>query len=198
MHRTIFDTPISKDMLRLVAILYLRFMGWQAEGEAPKAQKFVLIAAPHTSNWDVAFMIAVVSVLRINIYWLGKRSLFFGPLGPVLMWFGGVPVDRARPSATMVQVIKSIRSADEIALAIAPEGTRKKVRSWKRGFYAVASGAKVPIALGYLDYGRKVGGIGPLFEPTGDYDADLEKIKDYYSSIQGKYPTMSVVPATQD
>ena len=188
MHHTIFDTPVLNTVLRAASRAFLRLNGWKVEGELPlSALKSVFIAAPHTSNWDLPYTLMVAFVLRLNIYWMGKASLFRGPLGPVMRWLGGIAVQRGQKNNLVAAAAQAIRQADgPLQLVVPPEGTRGRTRHWKTGFYFIALEAQVPIVMAFMDYGRKVGGLGPLFEPTGDVDADMTRIKLFYAPIKGR------------
>lgn len=188
MNLTIFNFPILKDVLRVLSIIILKIAGWQIEGQPPDVPKFVLIAAPHTSNWDGFYMILVAFTYRRNLHWMGKRSLFRPPFGIFMRFFGGIPIGRSIDSDTVSQSISVINNASHIVLAVPPEGSRKKVTYWKTGFYYIAQGANVPIVMGYLDYGNKRTGVGPAFYPTGNLEADFEEIKGFYEPFTGKYP----------
>ena len=118
---------------------------------------------------------------------MGKDSLFKGPLGPVMRWLGGLPIDRSKANNVVQSTIDAFNSHDRLIVLIPPEGTRAKVSEWKKGFYHIAHGAGVPIGRGFLDFGRKVGGFGPTFYPTGDVDKDIAAIQEFYQDIKGKY-----------
>ena len=153
----------------------------------PNAAKSVLIAAPHTSNWDLPYTLMVAFVLRLNVYWIGKSSLFKPPFRGVMMWLGGIPVDRAQSNNLVAASISAIVQATApLQLIVPPEGTRSGTRYWKTGFYYIAAGADVPIVMAYLDYGKKIGGLGPVFQTTGDLDADMLAIKAFYAGVTGK------------
>ena len=188
MHRTIFDTPIVNTLLRWGSTVFLRLMGWKVVGKLPpSAAKSVLIAAPHTSNWDLPYTLMVCFVLRLNVYWMGKSSIFKPPFRGVMMWLGGIPVDRAQSNNLVADSSAAIMKATgPLQLIVPPEGTRSGTRFWKTGFYYIASGAGVPIMLAYLDYEKKVGGLGPMFQTTGDIDADMVAIKAFYAGVKGK------------
>ena len=164
-----------------------RLSGWTVSGVDPRIKKFVVIAAPHTSNWDLPLMLGVAYHFRVKLKWMGKDDLFKGPFGWVMKAMGGIPIDRSKANNVVTQMVGIYDDADNLAVAIPPEGTRSKVRYWKTGFYNIAHGANVPIALGFLDYKRKVGGVGGLLETTGDYDADLQRIKAFYAGVTGKF-----------
>lgn len=188
MQHTLFDTPIVNKLLRGLSRATLRLLGWQVQGSLPpEAAKCVLIAAPHTSNWDLPFTLMVAFCLRLRIYWMGKASLFRGPFGPIMRWLGGVAVDRSKSNNLVAAAAAAIVAAPgPLQLVVPPEGTRGKTRHWKTGFYFIALQAQVPIVLAYMDYARKVSGLGPVFVPTGDVEADMATIKHFYAGIRGR------------
>lgn len=147
----------------------------------------VFIAAPHTSNWDLPYTLMVAFALRLNIYWMGKESLFKPPFRSIMMWLGGIPVRRESSNNLVTASVQAILEAKgPLQLIVPPEGTRNKTRYWKTGFYYIAMGAKVPIVMAYMDYSRKISGLGPVFEPTGDIEADMLAIKAFYAPFKGK------------
>ncbi len=188
MRHTIFDTPIVNSCFRLLSRLGLKLFGWKLEGQRPNAQKYVIIAAPHTSNWDFVLTIAFAFCFSMKVFWMGKSTLFKGPFGSIMKWLGGIPVDRSKANGLVQQMVDTFQDCAELAVAIPPEGTRSKVRQWKSGFYHVAHGAGVPIALVFLDFKKKVGGFGPMFFTTGNYESDLKKIQEFYQHMTGKNP----------
>ena len=190
MHRTIFDTPVVNTVLRGLSIGFLKLSGWTVTGQLPaNGRKCVLIAAPHTSNWDLPYTLMVAFALRLNIYWMGKEQIFKPPFRGLMMWLGGLPVRRESANNLVAASIDALQAADgPVQLVVPPEGTRSKVRYWKTGFYYIALGAKVPIVMAYMDYARKQSGLGPVFEPTGDIEADMVTIKSFYAPFKGKNP----------
>jgi 1-acyl-sn-glycerol-3-phosphate acyltransferase len=188
MPRTIFETPVVNTLLRAASATFLRLNGWQVEGTLPaQARKAVLIAAPHTSNWDLPYTLMVAFCLRLNIRWMGKASLFRGPLGPVMRWLGGIAINRERSSNAVAACAAALQQAtNPLQLVVPPEGTRGRTRHWKTGFYFIALQAQVPIVLAYMDYQRKVSGLGPVFTPTGDVERDMEEIKRFYLGVKGR------------
>jgi 1-acyl-sn-glycerol-3-phosphate acyltransferase len=188
MHLTIFVTPIVNTLLRGLSIAFLKLTGWKVVGKLPpEAVKSVLIAAPHTSNWDLPYTLMVAFALRLNVYWIGKASLFKPPFGGVMMWLGGIPVDRSQSNNLVAASSQAITQAEgPLQLIVPPEGTRSGTRYWKTGFYYIAAGAGVPIVMAYLDYDKKIGGLGPVFQTTGDVDADMLTIKAFYAGVKGK------------
>ena len=167
-------------------LIFLKALGWRVEGEIPDIKKYVMIAAPHTSNWDFPITLAVTFALKIKIYWMGKAVMFRWPFGALLRWLGGIPIDRSGTHNVVEQSIQAFNDRDNLIMVIPPEGTRKKVGYWKTGFYHIANGANIPIVLGYLDYRRKAGGIGPTIYPTGCIEEDMQEIKTFYATITGK------------
>ncbi|MCG8992979.1 lysophospholipid acyltransferase family protein [Laribacter hongkongensis] len=185
MQYTVFDTPILRPLLALVARVGLRLSGWRVEGQFPADSRYVLIGAPHTSNWDFPLALGVCFACNVKIYWMGKSSLFRGLAGPVMRWLGGIPVNRDKPGGLVGQMITAFGRQPELVLAIPPEGTRSRVSEWKTGFYYIAQRAGVPVLPVYVDGARKVVGVAPLFYPTGDLEGDLPKIRAIYAGKQG-------------
>jgi len=179
------DGPPSSPVTHFIGQLYLRAAGWSTEGELPPSPKGVLIAAPHTSGWDLPYMVAVSWVFGLKLNWLGKHTLFAGARGPFMRWLGGIAVDRRSRHGVVGSLVERFAETDRMYLAIAPAGTRSRARQWRSGFYHIAKGAQVPIVCGFLDFGRKVGGVGPAFVPTGDVKADMDKIRAFYEGIEG-------------
>ena len=184
--RIIFNTPVVFHLFYALAWLGLRLAGWKLKGRPPKARKFVIIAYPHTSNWDFPLGLSACIIYRIKVYWLGKDSLFKGPAGPLMRWLGGIPVDRSQAQDFVQQAIEAFDQSDELVIGVAPEGTRSRVEKWKTGFYHIAAGAKVPIVPGYLDYPNKELGFLESFSPSGNIDEDILTIKAAYGTIKGK------------
>ncbi|MFA6239621.1 MAG: lysophospholipid acyltransferase family protein [Candidatus Hydrogenedentales bacterium] len=194
MRYTIFNTPVVTSVLRGISAVILKATGWRKAGPAPDLPKYVAIFAPHTSNWDLPMVLFYALVLRVNIVWLGKDSLFRAPFGVFFSWFSGMPVDRNRAHNIVRQVVRMYDSRERFIIAIAPEGTRKKVREWKTGFYHIAHGAGVPIAPAFVDYRRKIAGFGPTITPTGDIAADMAIIRTFYAGVTGKHPDKQAEP----
>jgi 1-acyl-sn-glycerol-3-phosphate acyltransferase len=169
-----------------LGLMLLKLMGWRVEGEIPDIKKFVIIAAPHTSNWDFPITLAVAFALKMKIYWMGKAAMFRWPFAEAVRWLGGIPIDRSKSHNVVEQSIQAFHKLEKLIMLVPPEGTRKKVCTWKTGFYHIARGANVPIVLGFLDYRRKVGGIGPIFHPTGHIEKDMQTIRAFYAAVTGK------------
>jgi len=190
MHRTIFDTPVVNTVLRGFSLAVLKLTGWKVSGQLPPhGRRCVMIAAPHTSNWDLPYMLMVAFTLRLNVYWMGKEQIFKPPFRSVMMWLGGIPVRRESANNVVAASVTALRDADgPLQLVVTPEGTRSKARYWKTGFYFIALGAQVPVVMAFMDYERKISGLGPVFEPTGDIEADMVAIKTFYAPFKGKNP----------
>jgi len=192
MNPTIFNTPGLEAVLYRASRLILSLAGWRTRGRLPQIPKFVLVGAPHTSNWDLPFTLLMAFALRARIHWMGKAAIFRRPFRGFFQWLGGIPVERSQSDNLVVQSIQQFQRNDQLILTIAPAGTRQRVIRWKSGFYHIACGANVPIVLGFLDYRRKVGGIGPLIYPSGNIAADMETIRDFYDGVTGKNPAQSM------
>ena len=175
-------------MLRALARLILRTGGWTAIGGIPDAPKAVVIAAPHTSNWDGFWALVYKVAIGAEIHFFAKHSLFWFPLGTLLRALGAIELDRKRAGSAVQQAIDMFRDKDSFYFGLAPEGTRTQKPGWKSGFYRIAEGANVPIYLGYLDYKNKLVGIGPRFDLSGDQDADLGRLREFYADKQGRWP----------
>jgi len=188
MHRTVFETPVLRTIMKLGGGALLKVLGWKGVYKPKRPKKYFAIFAPHTSNWDFPILISIALKLDIRSYWMGKNSLFKRPYGWFFKWLGGIPIDRSRSVNTVDQFIGHFNDHENLVLVNAPEGTRSRVGKWKSGFYHIATGASVPIALVYLDYKEKIGGIGQIFHTTGDYEKDMDTIMDFYRSITPKHP----------
>ncbi len=188
MRRTVFSTPIITPLLRLLAIVILKIIGWKAIGRPVENARFVLIGAPHTSNWDFPLMLLVVLKLRLKVYWMGKNSLFPFPVGWFMKWLGGIPVDRSRAHNLVDQTVTQYQENPEMIVLVPPEGTRSKVKEWKTGFYRIAVNAQVPVLMGYVDVSKKEAGLADFFHPTGDIDVDMPAIRAFYADKVGINP----------
>jgi 1-acyl-sn-glycerol-3-phosphate acyltransferase len=161
---------------------------WRAHGVVPEPRKFVLIAAPHTSNWDFVYFLGLTNELGIKPHFMAKTSLFRWPFTNFMLDMGGVPVDRSSNKNYVQQMIDEFHRRTEFMLTIAPEGTRGTVKAWKTGFYHIAMGAGVPLVVGMMDYSTKSGGLGPAIWPTGDYVADMKKVAEIYATVTPRHP----------
>lgn len=164
----------------------LALMGWRVTGEIPNIPKLVLIAAPHTSNWDFVVGVAAKLALRLEVMWLGKDTLFRWPLGGIMRRLGGRPVDRSASHDVVKDVVREFERRERLVLALAPEGTRKRVERWRTGFYHIAHAARVPIVPVALNFGEKEIQIGPMFTTTGDVDADIRALQQRFAGVRGR------------
>ena len=185
MRKTVFSTPIITPILRGISLIGLKLIGWRAIGEPLQHQRCVLIAAPHTSNWDFPLMLMIVLKLRLRIYWMRKHTLFPFPVGWLMKWLGGIPINRAASHNVVNETIRQYSENDELIVLIPPEGTRSKVDRWKTGFYHIANNANVPILLGYVDAKNKAAGFADFFTPTGDLEKDMSEIRKFYKEKTG-------------
>lgn len=175
--------------MRLIANIILRLFGWKMQGSIPAdVRKAIVIMAPHTSMWDFVFGFLGFMSLGYRSRYLIKREMFFFPLGLLLNLLGGIPVNRQSAAKLVIQVSDLISTHDEIILTITPEGTRNLVKNWKKGYYFIAQHSNIPIYFGFLDYKKKLGGIGPGLKPSGDYNEDLKVIEDFYIDINARHP----------
>ncbi|MBK7948740.1 MAG: 1-acyl-sn-glycerol-3-phosphate acyltransferase [Deltaproteobacteria bacterium] len=173
---------------RALARLFLAATGWKPEGDPPGPRRYVLIAAPHTTNWDFPYLLAFAEHFGMRISWLGKASLFRGPLGPIMRALGGIPIERSRSENRVAAMAKIFEEHDDLGLVVPAEATRGRTEFWKSGFYYIALTARVPIVMSFLDYTRKRGGIGPAFLPTGNVSRDMDAVRAFYADKQGKFP----------
>jgi 1-acyl-sn-glycerol-3-phosphate acyltransferase len=195
MYLTIFTTPILSPLLKRFSRWVLRRAGWQIQGHMPiDTPKSVIIAAPHTSNWDLPYTLLAAFALELNIHWMGKIQIFRFPFHGVMRWLGGIAVDRSQSTNMVSASAQTLRdNSGELHLVVPPEGTRSESRHWKTGFYYIALEAQVPIVLGFLDFGSKTTGLGPALVPSGEIEADMVKIKAFYAPFQGKNPSQFVL-----
>lgn len=188
------DNPpgfLARGVRRLLLLLY-RARGWKAVGVVPEPRRFIIIAAPHTSNWDFVNYLGLTADLKLQPYFMAKLSLFRWPIGGFIRQMGGVPVDRRGGGDVVAQMVAEFARRSEFMLTVAPEGTRRKTAKWRTGFYQIALAAKVPLVVGLMDYGTKTGGLGPLIWPTGDFRADMQRVFEVYKSCIPKYPDRAV------
>ena len=185
MRTTIFSTPILTPILRAISIVILKILRWQTRGGELPHQKFVLIGAPHTSNWDFPLMLMVVLKLRLRVFWMGKHTLFPFPFSGLMKWLGGIPINRSASHNVVRETVRQFKENKDLVVLVPPEGTRSKVSRWKTGFYHIANMAEVPILMGYVNAEKKEAGFADFFYPTGDVEGDLEKIREFYHPIKG-------------
>ena len=175
-------------MMRNLARLVLWAGGWTPIGGVPNEPRAVVIAAPHTSNWDGLWALAYKVAVGLDVHFFAKHSLFWFPLGALLRVLGGVPLDRSKARSAVALAVDMFASEEQFYFGLAPEGTRAYRDAWKSGFYRIALAADVPVFLGSIDYGKKQVGIGGRLDLTGDQEADLQKCAEFYAGIKGRWP----------
>ena len=178
------DFPLSQILAKAI----LNLLGWHIETLHPKETKYVLVGAHHTSNWDLPLGLLFSLATGIKFNFLGKDEAFRWPMGGLMRWLGGIPVNRREHTHFVDQIADEFRTRKELVIVITPEGTRRKTAYWKTGFYYIAQAAQVPVALGYLDYPRKRLGIGKMITVSEDLEADFAIIREFYADKVGKYP----------
>jgi 1-acyl-sn-glycerol-3-phosphate acyltransferase len=177
-------------LVRSLCATGLRLAGWRFEGELPDAGKMIIVAAPHTSNWDFVIGMAGVFALGVDLHWMGKHTLFKAPFGGFMRWLGGLAIDRTAAHGVVEQVVEEFDRRDRLLLVVTPEGTRSKVARWKTGFWHIARGAGVPILLAGLDYRHKRLLLGPLVQPGESLDEDMAIIQARYSNVTPRRPEL--------
>ncbi len=175
-------------MLSWICSKLLRLAGWKVALPFPSQSHYVLIAYPHTSNWDFIIGMLAMGAADYRFHWVAKHSLFRGPMGTVMRALGGIPVNRATTQGFIGDLAQRFADNPRFIIAITPEGTRSYVPHLRTGFYHLAQQAGVPIALGYLDFPNKTIGIGPLLTPCGNIEEDMATIRHFYANKRGKYP----------
>ena len=188
MKLTIFNTPIISPILRLLSNSLMRLAGWRVEGTLPDLPKYLIIGAPHTSNWDFLLFLGVIFHLKADVRYMGKAELFRSPFGWFFYWCGGIPVDRSKSTGLVDQMVEACNKSEKFILTIAPEGTRHGVKEWKRGFYHIAKGARLPIVTAKVDGKQKTMRVGEIFHLTDDIEADMKTILNAFSGLSGVNP----------
>ncbi|AGA79583.1 1-acyl-sn-glycerol-3-phosphate acyltransferase [Echinicola vietnamensis DSM 17526] len=185
--------------MKLLSRLVFWLTGWKVKGNFPEGlKKAVMVAIPHTSNWDLLYARAAFYILDVPVRFTIKKEVMMGPLGWFIRGLGGMSIDRKRIAGKRKQtyteaMIELIKSSDELVMMVTPEGTRSYAKRWKTGFYHVADGAGVPIVIGFLDYKKKHAGIGPVIYPNGDLEGQMEEIKAFGRNVTGKYPEQGIL-----
>ncbi|MCK9448423.1 MAG: lysophospholipid acyltransferase family protein [Bacteroidales bacterium] len=175
--------------MKVFGRLMMKLIGWELVGAVPPhIKKCVILAAPHTSNWDFVIGRFAYWALGVPVKFLIKQEAFNHPLGCIVKKMGGIPVDRKK-NTNMVEYVASLFSEYEVLnVIITPEGTRKLVTEWKRGYYYIAQRAEIPIVLGFADYKNKQGGFGPVIYPSGNYEKDFVMIEEFYKTKTARHP----------
>ena len=188
MKLTIFNTPIISSIFRLISNLTMFLAGWRVEGKLPDLPKYLIIGAPHTSNWDFLLFLGVIFRLKADVRYMGKAELFRSPIGWFFYWCGGIPVDRTKSTGLVDQMVEACNQSEKFILTIAPEGTRHGVKEWKRGFYHIAKGAGLPIVTAKVDGKNKAMRVGDIFHLTEDMEADMKSIQEAFKGFGGINP----------
>jgi len=191
---TIFNTPILSAFLRLISNSTMHLFGWKVEGTLPDLPKYVIIGAPHTSNWDFLLFLGVIFRLKVKARYMGKAELFRSLFGWFFYYCGGVPVERTKSQGLVEQMVEACEKAKQFILVIAPEGTRHGVKEWKRGFYHIAKGAGMPIVMAKVNGRQKTIHVGQVFHPTEDMETDMKSIQDAFKGIVGVHPQKKYIP----
>ncbi len=189
--------PFSRALLWILLFWYRR-SGWTAEGSLPNARKFIILGASHTSNWDFPVFLGTIHAVGRRVRFIGKHSLFNGPLGGFMRSLGGVPVDRTARQDLVSQIVEQIRRHDDFLLIVAAEGTRSRTTRWKTGFYQIALRAGLPIVCAGPDYPTRRGIFGPTIHPTGDYEVDMAPAFAFFRSLRPRHPDRAAFPGDAD
>ncbi len=177
-----------------ISRLYFWLTGWEIEGRlSPDIKKCILVAAPHTSNYDFGYSRAALYIMRCQVRYLAKKELLDSPLGFIFRATGAIGVDREESKNMVGYLVELFNQSKDLVVMLAPEGSRKLKGKWKTGFYHAALQAKVPIVLASLDYKKKVANVGPAFYPTGNYKQDMIQVKEFYKNVKPKYPEKFVL-----
>ena len=170
-----------------VAGWILRRWGWTITGSKPAVPRYVVIASPHSSYWDMPVMVLFALHFGIRLRWVGKAEAFRGPLDPVMRGMGGIPIERSGGRGVVAETAALFAARGELALAMAPDGKRAYCDYWRSGFYYVARTADVPVVLTYLDWGSRRAGIGPTLRLAGDVKRDMDTIRSFYAGMTAKH-----------
>ena len=185
MKTSVFSTPLLTPAFKVLASLGLKLSGWKIVINEPLSPPYVIIAAPHSSNWDFLLMLATVFHLGMDIRWMGKHTLFPPFIAPISRWLGGIPINRNQAHNAVTQMVRKFDAEPNLAMLISPEGTRKNVPRWKTGFYHIARQAKVPIVMGAIDAERKEVRFLGTYIPTDNTENDLKRIQQYFNGFKG-------------
>lgn len=180
--------PRKNPVTYFLGVLVLKLLGWRFRGNLPAENQYIMAVAPHTSNWDFVIGLAGYFCMRVKMSFMMKSTGFFWPFGGMLKSFGGIPIDRSKSHGVVEQMVDKFNEKKGLIIAIAPEGTRRRVEKWKTGFLHMAQQAKIPVQLVGLDYRTKEIILGPTITVTQDIEAALQKAKAFYANMLPKYP----------
>lgn len=178
-------------LLQKIGKFFLTITGWKFKGDIPRSDRIILVAGPHTSNWDFLLALAFIFGLNLNVFWIGKHTLFKNGFSKIMRKLGGIPVDRASPELLMNEVSNIVKRKQGVIIAISPEGTRKKVERLKSGFLRIAKTTNSQILLAGIDFESKLIHLGKLFQPSGNTESDLLNVHNYFRQFKGKRPEFS-------
>ena len=178
-------------LLQKIGKFFLTITGWKFKGDIPRSDRIILVAGPHTSNWDFLLALAFIFGLNLNVFWIGKHTLFKNGFSKIMRKLGGIPVDRASPELLMNEVSHIVKRQQGVIIAISPEGTRKKVERLKSGFLRIAKTTNSQILLAGIDFESKLIHLGKLFKPSGNTESDLLNVHNYFRQFKGKRPEFS-------
>lgn len=190
--------PTTGILTYWLARAMLQISGWDIDGELPVGKKFILIGAPHTSNWDFIFMLATSWIFRLKVSFMGKDSLFWAPLGWVMRALGGIPIDRSINKGVVDQVVKRFHESDKLVVVVTPGGTRGYRDHWKSGFYWIAHNAQIPLLCAYINFAKRKVHLGLSFVPTGDLQVDMDRIRTFFKQGEGLYPQQAALIRLRD
>lgn len=180
--------------MRFIYNFFFKLFGWKIQGSIPtELKQYVMVVAPHTSNWDFLVGLASRSILKIDTRYVGKKELFRWPFGWLFRKLGGYPVDRSRNTNFVDAVADLFKEHKDFSICLTPEGTRSYAPNWKTGFYYIAQKAGIPVLMVGFDYGSKMIVIAPPFYPSGDIENDVEKMKQFFRKMKGKIPEKGVL-----
>lgn len=185
------DGPQTGILTYWLARLVTTLAGWDISGEIPKGKKFILVGAPHTSNWDFIFMLLTSWIFRLKVSFMGKDSLFWGPMGWLMRSLGGIPIDRSSHRGVVDQMVARFNETQALVLVVTPGGTRSYSDHWKSGFYWIAYNAQVPLLCGSVNYAQKKVYLGLSFIPSGDLNTDMDRIRAFFKQGEGLYPNQA-------
>ena len=180
--------PLKRGGRHRLARLGLWLVGWRPAGTPPPVRRCVVLAVPHTSNWDLVYAMLGIWWFGVPMRWVGKKSLFEGVSGPLMRLLGGMPIDRSDTSGLADGLAARFAAADTLMLGMAPEGTRSRSEHWKSGFYRIARAAQVPVVLAFIDHETRQVGLGPALDLTGDMGADMDRIRAFYAGVTAHHP----------
>lgn len=180
-------------VLNFLAKLIFKLSGWKVEGNLPpRPHRFLLVIAPHTSNWDVVYAVGAAAITGLKIRFLANKKVFIHVQGPLLHAFGGIPINKEQNEGVVPKAVQLFKENTEFVLALNPEGGLVKCKDFRTGFYYIAQQAQIPLLVSYFDYKRKVVGIGELYHLTGDMERDFNYLWDFYKDKVAKYPEMGI------